>query len=95
MSAATKEMCNGCRFWLPDLESGSDNDKPHVIGLCRRYPPRVSEHMAAIAIGLPRFGQQFDPDDLASSWALYDSCLLPATYFDAWCGEFRPAETER
>lgn len=85
------EQCNGCRFWLADEKSGNFDDQPHSFGRCRRFPPRVSDHMASISIGTPNFGEQCDPEDLADTISVARASLLPVTFCTDWCGEFTPA----
>lgn len=83
-------LCASCRFWEADTNSGNFDEYPDARGRCRRYPPKVSDHMASIAIGTPGFGEQFDPEDLADSVSVARSCLLPVTFCTDWCGEFDP-----
>lgn len=83
------ENCNRCRFWKFAEDGGEDeDDQPYGWGWCRRYPPTISDHMAAISVGTPRFGQQYDPDELASPINVHQSCLSPSTFSSDWCGEF-------
>lgn len=88
LAEKTAEQCNRCRFWLADTDSTNFDDEPHAFGKCRRYPPVISDHMAAVAIGLPSFGQQYDPEDLATSTSVHDACLWPVTFCNYWCGEY-------
>lgn len=91
---ASAEYCNGCRFWLADEASGEFDEHLHSFGRCRRHPPKVSDHMAAIAFGTPGFGEQFDPEDLADTVSVARASLLPATFCTDWCGEFQPTAPE-
>jgi hypothetical protein len=85
------QRCSTCRFWLADAKSGGFDEEPFAFGKCRRFPPEISDHMASSAIGQPRFGQQFDPEDLADTHTVYNSCLVPVTFCADWCGEFASA----
>ena len=88
-SATNKEQCNRCRFWFaqPDATSDCPIDGPGW-GWCRREPPRVSDHLAQVSIGLPSFGRSYDPDDLAGIVNVADASVFPATFLDNWCGRF-------
>lgn len=89
MTAAANEQCNGCRFWLADPNSPEWDDEPHARGQCRRYPPTISDHMAAIALGTPSSGQRVDPEEMTDTCSVYEACLLPVTFCTDWCGEFQ------
>jgi len=88
------EQCNRCRFWFADPKSPSFDEEPHTHGKCRRHPPRISDHLASIAIGAPSFGQSHDLEDYADSWSVHRSVLFPVTFCTDWCGEFASAEPE-
>ena len=87
--ALNPEQCNRCRYWHaePDAKSDCPVDGPGW-GWCRREPPRVSDHMAAVTIGFPPFGKQHDPEEIATVVNVADASLFPATFLDNWCGRF-------
>ena len=89
--ATNKEQCNRCRFWLAEPDEASDCkiDGPGW-GWCRREPPRVSDHLARIAIGYPSFDRQAAPEEFATVVCVADASLFPATFLDKWCGRFEP-----
>lgn len=83
------ESCRDCRFWLAQPDCGACPIDGATVGLCRRYPPTISDHMAGMAIGTIRFGgTQIDPEDVADAMAVHDATLFPATGYYQWCGEF-------
>jgi len=89
------EQCNRCRFWKFVTSGDADeDDQPYGWGWCRRYPPKVSDHMASITIGTPDFRQQYCRDEMANEIAVSSACLLPATFSRDWCGEFASVEPE-
>ncbi len=92
-AAPTTEQCGSCRFWLAVLEKEPADDGPGW-GWCRRHPPVVSDHMARLAIPGPTFGNQVDPDDVATIDNVADASLFPATWRGKWCGEFRQHPTQ-
>lgn len=94
MNPSATEQCNRCRFWLADPKSPEFDDEPFARGSCRRYPPKLSDHMAAITIGMPRFGELSDPGDVADSSSVFEACLLPVTFCDDWCGEYQSNNRE-
>lgn len=85
------ERCACCRYWRADTASGDFDGMSNSFGHCRRYPPKVSDHMASLAIGTPRSREivsRVDLDKWATTDVVYDSCLLPVTFCTDWCGEF-------
>lgn len=83
------ESCRDCRFWLAQPKCGACPIDGTSVGLCRRYPPTISDHMAGIAIGTIRFGSnQIAPEDIADAMVVHDATLFPAKGYHQWCGEF-------
>ncbi|MDO7843430.1 hypothetical protein [Sphingomonas immobilis] len=89
------DQCNRCRFWQVDIKSAEFDDEPHSYGRCRRYPPKISDHMASISVGTPSFGQQYDPEDPADNISLYWAGLVPVTFCNDWCGEYASTRPEK
>ncbi|HEX2594783.1 MAG TPA: hypothetical protein VHL34_24985 [Rhizomicrobium sp.] len=80
------QFCGVCRHWQ-DAERSADETLGW--GWCRRYPPRVSDHVASMVIERPKFGgRNYDPEDVVTVSAVSDASIFPATWHDEFCGEF-------
>jgi len=80
MSGKQKERCDKCRFW--DGEAGD-----LVDGLCRRFPPRLSDFVVGESVhentdGITQSGQSY-------CW------YFPAVDAGEWCGEFKAKANDR
>jgi len=81
------EQCSTCRFWL--VEKDQNQSVHESFGWCRRNPPTIVDHMARQAIPPVGFGgNNPDPEDIATVVNVHHSGLFPATFGNAWCGEY-------
>lgn len=98
--APAGESCMSCRFWKIDHErddEGRRHPEPADVsfGWCRRFPPRVLDHMASMTI--PHLGNgkhNYDPEDVATVSNVESATIFPATYGSTdWCGEYAARDT--
>lgn len=93
MIAATKERCLGCRFWLAEQSTFTDNMDPEWgFGRCRREPPRIIGEVARALMPHPRFGEQVEPEIAVTTLA--EASLFPTVHATDWCGQYS-SSTER
>jgi hypothetical protein len=84
----SREQCSRCLFWR--VEQGKGDLREESFGWCRRNPPSIVDQMARQAIPPVGFGgNNCDPEDVADVVNVQRSGLFPATFANAWCGEFK------
>lgn len=93
-----EERCETCKFWL-ELDGDSD-DEPKA-GVCRRYPPdmtNLSHHLTCVALDLIdtirgrdlKTPPRVENIEHTTTHAMCSITRWPATGYDDWCGEWRP-----
>lgn len=87
-SPPAKEHCGDCRFWLPVPLKGDCVVEGPCFGWYRRYPPKLSDHLASVTIARPGFMQNITHEEATIVDAVWDATLFPSSYRHEWCGEF-------
>ena len=76
----TRETCETCKFWSPELSKSSALKFGPNIGECRHHSPR-----GPIQYHWPK----------RQTTVAYAVSAFPPTGADDWCGEYQPASPAR